>query len=362
MRTSDERIEQEIAGPLRELNAAPDELHRARLVAAIEAALDSRQPAPGTQGRLARRPVLLAAVAVASLAAGWVILSRTHPPHLPASVPVPSLAAAPRGVAPPMLVPVYPTGAEGTGPALAPSTSLLAMAGQRVRATIATRVRLTLVGPGRVSVLPAARAGDLELALDGGLLLVDYDGRAGGTLRVRSPGAVTTIVGTLFAVDVTPFGSRVAVAHGRVRTQGTSGAIQQVAAGRAWSSADERVSPIPADLAGALRQHEIDWTEGIPPAPAVEPVRRTARVAHPTAALAGDEDLDACTRGPKRPCAADPWVRRAGRWRRSRRGTHPADSARWRCWTWRGWPWRTAIAARRGAHWPDCPQRFTTRR
>ena len=82
-----------------------------------------------------------------------------------------------------------------------PSTSLVALRGERARATIGTRVRLTLLGAGRVSVLAATRDGDIELALDGGRLLVDYHSEAGGTLRVRSPGAITTVVGTLFAVE-----------------------------------------------------------------------------------------------------------------------------------------------------------------
>ncbi len=290
MKTSDDRVEQEIAAPLRELNAAPDEVHRARLAAAIEAALDAHQAVRRTPRWFRRRPAL-AAIALASLGAAWLVVIRTRVPEVApglTSTPVP-VAVAP--VAPPMLVPVSPAG--GAGATLSPSTSLLAMAGQRVRATIAARVRLTLVGPGRVSVLPPQHEGDLEVALDGGRLLVDYDGRAGGTLRVRSPGAVTTVVGTLFAVDVTPFGSRVAVAHGRVRTQGASGQLWQVAAGDSWQSTDERLSPMPSELATAMRQHEADWSQAVP---APGPARRPARAAHPISARASDarpSDLDA---------------------------------------------------------------------
>ena len=296
MNTCDDRLEGEIAAPLRELNAVPDEVHRARLSAAIDAALDRDQPARQAPGRLGARPVALAAIAAALVAAAWLVVPRTSAPHLAPSAPVPPMAVAPASVTPPMLVPLSPAGAEGTGATLTPSTSLLATAGQRVRATIAARVRLTLVGPGRVSVLPAQHEGELDVALDGGRLLVDYDGRAGGALRVRSPGAVTTVVGTLFAVDVTPFGSRVAVAHGRVRTQGASGEIWEVAAGYSWVSTNERLSPMPQDLAMAMRQHQADWSEGVPGAQAPQPPRRPTRVAHPVSAPAADShqpDLDA---------------------------------------------------------------------
>ena len=61
----------------------------------------------------------------------------------------------------------------------------------------------------------------------------------GGTLRVRSPGALTTVVGTLFAVEAMGLGSRVAVAHGRVRTEDLSGGSAQVSAGSGWTSADD---------------------------------------------------------------------------------------------------------------------------
>jgi hypothetical protein len=146
---------------------------------------------------------------------------------------------------------------------------LLALAGERTRATIGTRVRLTLLGPGRASVVPAGRAGDVELVLDGGRLLVDYDGHAGGTLRVRSPGAVTTVVGTLFAVEVGASGSRVAVARGRVRTEDAAGQVFRVAAGESWTSLEGRLSPISDELAAALVRHEASWTSGTPSEPLV---------------------------------------------------------------------------------------------
>jgi hypothetical protein len=177
---------------------------------------------------------------------------------------------------------------------IAPSTSLVALRGEKARATVGTRVRLTLVGAGRVSVLAAGRDGDIELALDGGRLLVDYDGHSGGTLRVRSPGAITTVVGTLFAVEVMGAGSRVAVARGKVRTEDTTGGGAQVVAGSSWTSAEGWPAPIPEDLAAALAEHEAGWTRPSPePAPGRgAPSDRPARARAPAASRRTDADLD----------------------------------------------------------------------
>ena len=97
------------------------------------------------------------------------------------------------------------------------------------------------MGAGRVSVLPVARAGEVELALESGRLLVDFDGHGGGTLRVRAAGTVTTVVGTLFAVEAT---APAAASPSRAATyeqQDAAGHVWQIAAGRSWSSADGRL-------------------------------------------------------------------------------------------------------------------------
>jgi len=254
-RERDARVDAEIAAPLRAVSPALDEIHRARLASAIEAALDGADEAvAAARGR--RRPRFWISVAggVVAAVAAVIVFRGARVPARRADAPV----AAAQAAAPSLLVP-YQAAGEGP-PMLAPSTSLLALAGERVRATIGARVRLTLVGPGRLSVMAAARPDEFELALDSGRLLVDYDGHLGGTLRVRSPGAVTTVVGTLFAVEAGPWGSRVAVARGRVRTGDASGQAVQVAAGDSWSSADGSISPISDELAAALVRHEAGWT------------------------------------------------------------------------------------------------------
>ncbi len=286
-RERDARVETEIAAPLREVSPVSDELHRARLASAIETALD-REDQAAADGRASgggRRRVSISTVGIAAaVALGAVIFFRgPRTPTPPAESPV---AQAPARGAPASLVPYRGAGAVAPLQALAPSTSLLARAGERARATIGTRVRVTLVGPGRVSVLPALRPGDVELALDGGRLLVDYDGHAGGTLRVRSPGAVTTVVGTLFAVEADAGGSRVAVARGRVRTEDQGGHVWQVAAGDSWTSAEGRLDAISDELAAALVRHEAGWSSGTAEAPSPQRDAPAPPAVHPSAPAA----------------------------------------------------------------------------
>ena len=271
----DRRVETDLVAPLREARPTLDELHRARLIGTIEAALDletrARRPRRGAH-RTALVGGLFASAAIAVLA-GLIWRSPRRPISPPAPAPEPTLAhAMPR--TPPLLVP-YPGAGAGTSDTGA-STSLVVLRGDKARATIGTRVRLTLIGPGRVSVLPAARADETDLVLDGGRLLIDYDGHAGGALRIRLPGAVTTVVGTSFAVDVTPFGTRVGVAHGRVRTEDATGQVWQVAAGTSWTSAGGQVRRLPDELSAALAEHEAAWADG-PLAP--QTLVRTAQTA-----------------------------------------------------------------------------------
>jgi hypothetical protein len=142
---------------------------------------------------------------------------------------------------------------EGDRVALAAPASgpLVVPAGARFRGRIGARVRFTLVGPGELSAFTVAGGTDLDLA--SGRLLVDFDGHGGGeTLRVRSPGAVTTVVGTLFAVDARGRTSRVAVARGSVAVEGAGARVQQIAAGSSWRTEAAEPEPIPGDLAADL--------------------------------------------------------------------------------------------------------------
>jgi hypothetical protein len=291
------RVDAEIAAPLREASPGVDELHRARLVSAIDAALDREDSARDIRRRSGitegprRRWRFVAVTAVA--AAVLIVVLRPHGRRGPAPQPATAKVESAPAVAPPSLLRPYPqAGRDAPAAPPAPATSLVALRGERARAMIGTRVWLTLVGAGRVSVLPAAREGDIDLALDGGRLLVEYDGHSGATLRVRSPGAVTTVVGTVFAVEAIGSGSRVAVTRGQVRAEDAAGRTAEVPAGTSWTSADGRSAPVPDDLAAALAEHQAGWAEP----PAVDADRGSAGDRHERArrtTAAPGPDLDA---------------------------------------------------------------------
>jgi hypothetical protein len=268
---ADERgveIDREIAAPLRRARVTMDDIHAARLAAGIEAALDRAGADEGGRSD-ARRPlprgaarVTGFAAAIAAAAAAFVLGRHEWRPAVvatPAPRPAPVVAREPR-----LLAPYLYSGAGADEQTLDATSHLVVRAGARVRAAIGTRVRLTLVGPGSIAVGPAAADGGIDLLLHEGRLFVDYDGSGGGTLRVRSPGAVTTVVGTLFAVEAVADMTRVSVARGRVRTD-AAGTPHTIVAGAAWSATDGALDHMPADVAQALADHDAS-----PPPPVGE--------------------------------------------------------------------------------------------
>jgi hypothetical protein len=238
-----DRVDREIAVPWRRSAPGLDELHRARLVSEIEAGLDGIDAGRGQFAPLRRRVRLgLAVVAIAGAAASIAVAVRTRP-------------RGPGQERPTWLAPYLYSGPGADARALEPSATLVVPAGGRARAAIGTRARLTLVGPGRVSLASTAGDPDLDLTLESGRLLVDYDGHGGGTLRVRSPGAVTTVVGTLFSIEAMQTHTRVAVTRGHIRTEAV-GRLWQVAAGDCWATGENAVGPIPPELRQALAEHD----------------------------------------------------------------------------------------------------------
>ena len=110
------------------------------------------------------------------------------------------------------------------------------------------------MGPGEVSAFAVGGGSELELA--SGRLLVEYDGNGEDILRVRSPGAVTTVVGTLFAVEAHGGASRVAVARGAVTVESVPRASAASRAGRSWLTETLETEPITRDLAADLAAHD----------------------------------------------------------------------------------------------------------
>jgi ferric-dicitrate binding protein FerR (iron transport regulator) len=266
MKTQQDRaddIDREIAEPLRRARVTIDDIHVSRIGAGIEEALDrvgveAAAPSDARPRRALRFTGFTAGIAAAAAAFvvgrhEWRPVVATPPP------PAPLVAREPR-----LLAPYLYSGAGADEQTLDAASRLVVRAGARVRATIGTRVRLTLVGPGSVAVAPGADDGGIDLALQEGRLFVDYDGHGGGALRVRSPGALTTVVGTLFAVEAVADTTRVSVARGRVRTE-AAGVDHTIVAGAAWSATDGAVDRMPADVAQALADHDAS-----PPPPVGE--------------------------------------------------------------------------------------------
>jgi len=290
---TDDALGLEIVAPLRQMRPHLDELHRARLYAALEdhlytSAFGRPGAGRGSRGRtvIASATVLLgvaAAVTAVFLHGAWkereTSLESTkqrvaqHPPTPPSPAAGPVV----------LLSPYLYSGPGSERQSMAPASRLSVPADARARAMIGTRVRLTLVGPGTVSIAESVSERDIDLTLVGGRLLVDYDGQGGGTLRVRSPGTVTTVVGTLFCVDAANGETRIAVSRGRVHAQ-TRTAARDLATGTAWLASGGDVTPIPRDVARALAEHELS-----PPPPIGEYgivlVGAPGGAAHPSSAL-----------------------------------------------------------------------------
>jgi hypothetical protein len=237
-------VEARVIAPLKRARLEPDDLQLARFCAAIDTALQdatvakgrAQGPAPRWARRGALAVVLAAAAAVALIAA----------PSLRRASQTESVTA--ERARKPLAIAFE---SDGRAPAVSAAGPLVAPAGARRGGRIGERVRFTLVGPGEVAAFAVAGGTDLELA--SGRLIVDYDGHGGGeTLRVRSPGAVTTVVGTLFAVEALGRTSRVAVARGAVTVEGAGARHRQIAAGWSWLAEAPETEPIPSDLSADL--------------------------------------------------------------------------------------------------------------
>jgi hypothetical protein len=280
-------VEARVIAPLRKARLEPDDLQLARLGAALDTALQSaalrraRAPEPAAP-RAARRGaigVALAAAAIAALLAGpW----RHRAPPVDAA----RIGATPLPIA-------YEN--DGRAPAGPVPRALVVPAGVRQRGRIGERVRFTLVGPAEISAF--AVGGSTEIDLASGRLLVDYDGHGGETLRVRSPGAVTTVIGTLFAVEASGRASRVAVARGSVSVEGAGARVRQIGAGRSWLTEAPDSEPIASDLAADLAAHD----GAIAPAGVTGELAHDARLPPSAATAAAHPDLP---RRPPRPLAA----------------------------------------------------------
>lgn len=131
-------------------------------------------------------------------------------------------------------------------------------AGTRARARLG-RADLTVVGPAQLEVTRVA-ASDVTMRLSSGTIVGDYDGHAGGHLRIETPRLVADIVGTRFVIEATAAHARVSVAHGRVAVrdaatpEGASSLF--VGAGESWEVGSARTTAIPEPVRPLLAAND----------------------------------------------------------------------------------------------------------
>jgi hypothetical protein len=218
---------EKIVGGVRAIDTQLDELARARISAGLGRHLDAR------------------AVARARRTAGW---GRGLMTALRWTLPALGAAAAVW-----LAVGRVPSGNAPVTTATVPATSsgrfdrLEVPAGTRARARLG-RADLTVVGPAQLEVTRVA-ASDVTMRLSSGTLVGDYDGHAGGRLRIETPRLVADIVGTRFVIEATAAHARVSVAHGRVAVRDAAApegaAPLFVGAGESWAVGSSRTTAIP---------------------------------------------------------------------------------------------------------------------
>jgi TolA-binding protein len=234
-----------------------DEIGRSRAEARLGAAL-VREPAPRGRGALGWTVAAFLAGAAAAAAVAFVIVS-------PARSRVAGSAQPALRFEPYVVAPLAAASASAMPETLMRSSSHLDVpAGWLVRASLGDAVAVTLTGPARAWAERAASDGRVVVHLEDGRLLASLDGRGGRRLAIVSPGAVTEVVGTLFAVEVVGGASRIAVAHGRVAVSAAPPAAdaqgrappREITGGESWLTAQPEKSGLPPALAEALGDHE----------------------------------------------------------------------------------------------------------
>ena len=304
-----------------ERGAAPlDDMRRARVLARLASALDDHAADGGARRRTRGLPSPARALAggrwrwalaaalggTAAVLGVWLSVRPSVPVTPVATVPVAPLAARPlQRLA--VLQPYRPASARGAGQQAppAPVDRLQLPAGTRLRLQLGSRATATLIGPAQLRV--ARNEPDLlEVNLDQGTLVADYDHGAGGQLLVRSPGALTRVVGTLFSVKAGASGSRIVVARGRVLVTGERGPVHSLNAGDALST--DRADPQrwTRDDRRPLQEHARADSAAAQRTPAPGPVRPVRAAAADTAAVAATPAPPMPEREWPAPVAAEP--------------------------------------------------------
>ncbi|MEY4512319.1 MAG: Outer rane lipoprotein [Pseudomonadota bacterium] len=136
------------------------------------------------------------------------------------------------------------------------ATSLISIdASQTVRAALGTRARITLTGPAELRVL-GTTSSSVELELVRGVLCGSYDHESGGRLLIRSPKAVSEIVGTVFRIEANQARSQIAVMEGRVQVRSADGtSLAQISADQSFDTQAHHLHAISSAERRELDEH-----------------------------------------------------------------------------------------------------------
>ena len=128
-----------------------------------------------------------------------------------------------------------------------------------MRARLGRTADLTLLGPLELTVHDRDKQ-RVKLELGHGILLADFDGSGGRSLRISTPDATVDIVGTRFLVAASAKRTRVAVDHGLVRVE-SRGRLRMVGAGLSWSTDEDALTPLNAQTVRMFERARGQWED-----------------------------------------------------------------------------------------------------
>ncbi len=258
----DEQIMERARDAVLSADSTLDDMTRARVQSRLAEAMEDavagkKTAAPVWRGRTGKI-LAMAAAAVAVLVAAALIWPSGPEPQLKSGVQPAPLAQvdlkANRVLQPHSILEgssPWPNSGLNLGQKVA---RLNIPAGVALRANLTGKATLTLYGPLDLAVVKASEA-VVELQLTRGILVGEYDGEQGGTLRIKSPRATTEIIGTLFYIEATDGQSRVAVSRGKVKVS-SAGDTVMVGARQIWSTVEVKEREMPASVSALLAKHD----------------------------------------------------------------------------------------------------------
>jgi hypothetical protein len=128
-----------------------------------------------------------------------------------------------------------------------------------MRARLGQTADLTLLGPLELTVHDRDKQ-RVKLELGRGIVVADFDGSGGRSLRISTPDATVDIVGTRFLVAASAKRTRVAVDHGLVRVE-SRGRLRMVGSGLSWSTDEDALAPLDGQTVRMFERARGQWEE-----------------------------------------------------------------------------------------------------